>query len=555
MAYVYDNQRDCGDLIKKAFDQEGFPYVLLLAQMQMGKSGTYWYVIFNMLFDKANNIDNIIVISGNRERDLHSQVKNDFKAYTKWYVDNCGETDAKIIRSMKNKCKNSVSILWGTHLSSRKTKTPIPEVKDNTLIVWDESHYAQSKKNTPDLFFSRNNLDKLVNNNIECEDIKKRNIKLLNVSATPFSELIAHSNGEHTMRKVVRLIPSDRYCGVEKYISNGLIETSFTINADTYSNLLELLESFMDENNPKYAIVRVSNNAESCHVQQACDELNIDCKMYNSEKKEIEMEDLKEEPTTPTVIVISGMLRMGKVIPKDYICMVFETCTKNNTKKTDTCLQGLLGRMCGYATDEHGFDIKIYVEECMVNELSLFVEGYSYECGPMNTSAMNVIKPKRKHSNPNDNDSTIHVIKLACNESYETKTGKVDLKLLQSDSWLDDVLRNQGIPGYTLDNTEYVHDFIISNKAHMKCKDLNATCNKTLHDILKTGCAVVPSHMLKPNTCYVCKEQKIGCTVMWIVTNIVTIYNAPQTDIPNKYEIDVRDKCIFKGSPIDPHVY
>ena len=145
MATVYDNQRECGDLIVKAFGEQKIPNVLLLAQMQMGKSGTYWYVIFKMLFDPSNGIENVIIMSGNREKELYAQVLHDHKQYTKWFLNNHEETDRKKLRMLKQTCEDKIHIMWGSHLVSKKK--PMVTIKNNTLLVWDEAHYAQSKNN------------------------------------------------------------------------------------------------------------------------------------------------------------------------------------------------------------------------------------------------------------------------------------------------------------------------------------------------------------------------------------------------------------------------
>jgi hypothetical protein len=53
----------------------------------------------------------------------------------------------------------------------------------------------------------------------------------------------------------------------------------------------------------------------------------------------------KQKPTKRTLILINGFLRMGKVLPKEHVFAVIDTSDKSNT---DTLLQGLLGRICGY---------------------------------------------------------------------------------------------------------------------------------------------------------------------------------------------------------------
>jgi hypothetical protein len=64
---------------------------------------------------------------------------------------------------------------------------------------------------------------------------------------------------------------------------------------------------------------------------------------------------MKTQPETHTIIIVKGMLRMGKEVHKEHVNFCMETATN---PKTDTVLQGLMGRMCGY----HSYNnIKVYV--------------------------------------------------------------------------------------------------------------------------------------------------------------------------------------------------
>jgi hypothetical protein len=91
----------------------------------------------------------------------------------------------------------------------------------------------------------------------------------------------------------------------------------------------------------------------------------------NGKLKLSNIEDLKNPPEKKTVIFIKGMLRMGKVLPKKYISFVMETSTQS---KTDTVVQGLLGRMFGYEGTNENF--KIYLPEKIINngELNKYLD-------------------------------------------------------------------------------------------------------------------------------------------------------------------------------------
>lgn len=413
MQTVYSNQKKTGKYVIKAFNEESFDHVLLLAQMQMGKSGTYWYVIFSMLFGNYG-IDNVIVMSGNREIELFEQVQQDKVKYTEWFlnqkhvIERCTEKEINII---KRTIEKKIRILWGSDLGKDQGS-----VKANTLIVWDESHFAQSRENKPYGFLEKNDLTHLVDGS---NTKNEKNIKILTVSATPFSELVLNVNKR--VCKTIRLNPSENYYGVSYYKNTNAIKPSFQVSEENSHLMKELIDSYKDEK--KYIIVRVTNTTGLSVMVRICNALNVDCKEYNAKRKDICIEQLKEAPDKLTVIVISGMLRMGKVIPKEHIAMVFESSTQGNNKKADTVLQGLLGRMCGYTTKEDGFDVKIYIEDRLIQELDEYIDRYDTEHGPIVLHAMNVRADAPVKWQP----KLYHLIKVPMDnfENMSTKCGKI----------------------------------------------------------------------------------------------------------------------------------
>jgi hypothetical protein len=474
MAEVHVNQQTCGDSIIKAFVEEEKHHVLLLAQMQMGKSGTYWYTILNVMFNKMNGIDNVILMSGNRETELHQQVLIDKKDYVKWFFSQQHIVDmssASELKEMKNKFLKNIQIVWGGQLYKKNKNTC--EVSDNTLIVWDEAHYAQSENNAPDKFFKHNNLQSLVNGSAP---LKKRNILLLTVSATPFSELVVNACEERTLHKVVKLIPDTNYCGLEHYMSNGLINNSFIINEDNMKEFKHILLKHNVSYDPKYVIIRVTDNKKKQNmIRKVCDDLNFSYKYYNSTRKDIDLNDMVTKPTVSTVIIISGMLRMGKVIHKDHISMVFEASTKNCKRKVDTGLQGLLGRVCGYSKSPGGFKIAVYVEESINDKIQEYLVNYDSKNGPYCSNAMNT-----RPSVPQTKTlSKYNVYELPIEKGFLTE--KKNICKPKVIDWLKNNYT-------TLDMSDAVstqfEELINSDKKNFESKNLNMKVNHGLFKLL-----------------------------------------------------------------------
>ena len=183
---VYPNQKQYGDIILYNLYTRNCASVLLLAQMQMGKSGTYWFTLLSALY--TSRVKHVYIISGNRERELKKQVIADKKKYLDWFATCLQEkhTPNDVLVHIADFSRRIV-ILWGSQLGTSKATPPV--VPDSTLIIWDESHYAQSVNNAPHQFFKQNDLLGLLNKS-DASQSDERNIKLLTVSATPFSELL-----------------------------------------------------------------------------------------------------------------------------------------------------------------------------------------------------------------------------------------------------------------------------------------------------------------------------------------------------------------------------
>ena len=364
MAHVYPNQIVCANKIVKSFFEHDRRVVLLLAQMQMGKSGTYWDVIVKALTN--DRVNHVYLICGNREKSLYHQVVKDMDEYLTFYE--------------SKKLYAKITLVWGTSLSKSNMN-----VKPNSLIVWDEAHYAQSVSNAPYRFMERNGLVGLLDGSYEeDEKLMNRNIRLLTVSATPFSELRC---GNH---KVVRLKPSEHYFGVEQYLKNDLVHPSFPLTDNKFEAFCDLLRPCADDT-PSYVIVRTIKTACASLVARACRELGFKCRLMNNKVRTFHENMFQRKPDVPTVVVVTGMLRMGKVLHKEFISMVFEAETLSPADKgIDTGLQGLFGRVCGHSLN--GFNIRVYIQPSMIEAANVYVDTYDTKGGPMCNPAMNIRK-------------------------------------------------------------------------------------------------------------------------------------------------------------------
>lgn len=320
---------------------------MLVAQMQSGKSTTYYLVATEMI--RHNIIDRAIIISGNTETNLRDQVVQNIPAFLQSYAqlfltDMNYNEQQRIIQYIQHR----IYVKWGIH----EIKHTFINDDVRTLCVWDESHAAQNKMMGPDIFFTNNGISP-DGNQISLED---NNLYVLSVSATPFSEDINNLHQEqHKFR--VNLQVTSAYHSIKNMLQNGLI---IGFNTD---DLLRQFRQVMLRHNkhdtPKYALVRFRESKhisinEIKYIIYTCgwDYLTFD----SSNESDIQdISELEQPPHTNTIVLLKGKCRMGKVVPNKHIAFCMETSKK---PKTDTILQGLMGRMCGYNKNTN---VEVYV--------------------------------------------------------------------------------------------------------------------------------------------------------------------------------------------------
>jgi hypothetical protein len=183
--------------------------MILLAQMQSGKTGTYLRTAFRTI--ELGYHDQVIIISGSRDTTLRTQANKDLEKAIESYC-NTDEIEDELKKvealpekyrtfldieiqntktifeakkKLKKELKPNISVAFGQDLKD------IESVKDNTLIIHDESHAAQSKDNKPyEDFYKKHNIERSLYG--DTSQISGRNIHILDVSATPMSALLSN---------------------------------------------------------------------------------------------------------------------------------------------------------------------------------------------------------------------------------------------------------------------------------------------------------------------------------------------------------------------------
>ncbi len=377
---MYPNQIAAAKELIAAFANEPTKQCMLVAEMQSGKSDTFMLTGCELV--RTGIYDRFIVFSGNAEITLRDQAKNQrafFRDYFRYLIDTIGLGDDEAAE-ISDSIEDNFTVLWSSDLKKHRTK-------GNTLYIWDESHYAQSDGQRPDAFLSAQGLQ------VNGEPSKNGN-GLLSVSATPFSEQI--DNESYSQNKtIVNLVPGEKYIGVLTMENAG----NFRPFAGKWihvvkERLSELCHNESDGSLRCVGLVRIPTGKEDvAALRSLCAEHSPPIKfvLYDKEHTAAGKPDINEllDTDRATVIALKHMVRMGKQIKKEHISWCLETAKQS---ATDTLLQGLIGRCCGYP-DPSGASVAIqfYMARKLCDELTHYVKT------GRPTRAMNV-KPARKRN-------------------------------------------------------------------------------------------------------------------------------------------------------------
>ena len=397
----HQGQRNAGNEIIDKFTREQ-PFTVLLAQMQSGKTGTYLFTALEMV--RLGSVKNVTIICGSSDTSLRAQARDDldiaFKSFQRETMVE-GDTEGAIRLMDAN---------IGVHFSQDLHK--LGEISEETLVIHDESHMAQSKNNIPfKLFYQRNRLDKALMGDFS--ELKKKNCYILGVSATPFSEIVANKKVqteewtseesafldgiELSAKNFYFMQPGSGYIGVSELLEKGCIKfEAENIKASDCAHVSSVLKKNSPRYHQKYVVVRTLCAEKDSDMMRTIAS-STGCEYVSIFSGEGSLEFMKVQPLKTTLVHICGKFRMGQVVPKQYIAMVYEQSKHPNA---DTILQGLLGRMCGYNQNGAHTDVDIYIsamaEELVRKYSRAWQEGVMDELSTV-TKAMNLGGVKRKN--------------------------------------------------------------------------------------------------------------------------------------------------------------
>lgn len=375
--YVFENQINTAKEIIYNFYTKQNRWCLLFAEMQSGKSGTFFSVPYiisrNIVLTKKLGIDmsgdeiNVYLLTGMNEKELIEQFETDISNFT-------GMDIKKNIlhNSEMRKFLTKKEIDWSTD-----DIIVINKMRKNSLILIDESHYGSDKSQILNQF-----LTKIlgISPNGENSTLEINNVYVVSISATPMAEFI-NANVSEFKKKIVSLQNANGYCGITEMFKNDKIFKSYDLkDVKSVNNFLNKIIAYK---NNGYILVRCTEK-QKIKILHEIGEKTLDFKVidYDQYSKSRILDNmgindiLQNEPNKKTLIFLKGLLRAGKRVDTKNVLMMHDTAES----KVDTTVQSLLGRCCGYNKNSN---IEIYCDYDSAKKYKDWVEsGYDIKKVP-----------------------------------------------------------------------------------------------------------------------------------------------------------------------------
>jgi hypothetical protein len=333
---------------------------ILKAQMQSGKTGVVSSVI-NLLHDtsleKYFGVNKYFILTGMNDVGLGLQTLDRVKKQVHFAddtnVDNGKNNDAYECQDCRIIVMRNSNIRKSSH------------ILENCVVFIDESHYGAGENSVLTNFFRRSDIDWK-----NKEELQEKNIYLVSVSATPFSE--SHSDLESCKEDVVLKVTEDYY-GISEFYRSGQISPANTNDFKRNSNgaypIVEYIRDAYDQmdtnsNGDKIGLIFIRAYREKPNVIKNNSFIQQNFKIkelstkegnridYNSVNEELKMmfSTYDNNRAKPVLFLIKGAYRAGVTInmkDKDYINMIYD-----NSSEMAATYQGLAGRLSGYRFTE-----------------------------------------------------------------------------------------------------------------------------------------------------------------------------------------------------------
>ena len=355
-------------------------HVILAAKMQSGKTGVCNAVV-NIISQTSLHrylaIDKYMFITGMNDCGLKSQT---LKRVEEQIIGANKDNIYSGLRSKKNLSPNHYFVMKNSDLLKYEGDI------NNSIIFIDEAHYGSNDKNILSKFLYAQGI-----NWKDTNDLIKRNIYIVSVSATPFDEIVSDTK---EVKSIIELQPSKEYIGVSEFLKNGQVmdaeKNDIEEDGEIFDYINDAHQRMVDDGVAGIIFIRTRkfNVIKSDpYIMKDFDiyEMyssgsNIEYGVFNEMAKDLinkneynkRVDSMKPSKALigsvpkmyvkPLIVLIKGAFRAGITLDpriKDYIYMVYDF-----SLKADTTAQALLGRLCGYRSKRTGVkNTYIYVNK------------------------------------------------------------------------------------------------------------------------------------------------------------------------------------------------
>jgi hypothetical protein len=323
---VYPNQIECATEIIHELFTNNKVVVTLVALPQVGKTGTFLEVAYKACTHPDDDciIDprNIFIITGMSDRDWQKQTEMDMLEAFRRRVYHRGKLNTK-----------SLEDGFYTNLSNAR----------NALIILDECHIAVEKTHMISDTLKRLGL-------LDMNVLREKNIKLLEVSATPGATLRDTQSWGPINHSVVILNESPSYVGFKDFIRENRLHSSFDLTAEAGLNsLVEFVKHTFPA--PRWHILRLPTKSRlnatfEDRFNQICAREGWRLQHHSALERVGEIDyHMGIQPKHHSFLLIKEFWRAGKRLNDSYLGIVHEPTTKS--QDTNVTAQGLIGRLCG----------------------------------------------------------------------------------------------------------------------------------------------------------------------------------------------------------------
>lgn len=353
---------------------DGYKHIVMVSQMQMGKTGCAKSVAYNLTHLSGYPQKKLFFICGMNDNNLLNQAKSEFKGL----IPEDNILFSKKLQKILSNSSNNFS-LSSTNFA-------------HTIIFIDESHYASQQDSVVYKFLKNivgvtaDGYTKSWNNN---------DVVIISISATPMAE-IANLDQPQSDKRMVVMHPGDDYYGVIDMSEKNLIKQSHNLNKDTeIDKLIDIIkESHKQQSHSqvfKYGLIRLGSVFSKDKLETIIKQkvsTHIQFINYYSGSTGSTLIDFNQivdhKPSHMTIIWIYDSLRAGKQLNTENISFVHDS----HCCAPDVAAQGLAGRLCGYGKVNH--NVTCYTNLKSITKFIDWIKHY-YDFGRIPSGSKDII--------------------------------------------------------------------------------------------------------------------------------------------------------------------